>query len=505
MYKQSVVTNKGLALIAKTTLGSIVFTKIETGNGTYEEGEDLASRNDLKSVKQSFLISSVKKASDTRVRLRSVISNENLTEGYYINEIGLFATDPDEGEILYSITVAEGNGDYLSEFVSNVYSITLDTYVNVSNASNVTISSTGAYASSEDLAELRGEVEDTKDSIVTFTEASNYESINSGDKHSVILGKIKAFFRNGSFAGTLKVGSSNTVGTEYCFAQGTGSTASGDYSRANGWQAEATALAACADNRGKATGQYSSASNSAIASGNYSHAVNSATASGTGSFAANYSTAGYDYQSTVGKYNENKEENIFEVGNGESESNVSNAFEVKQDGTARSQGDVIANKDSDNPISLKQLKSNIDGLRNAFKVVYEKGIDNLYRIRITKNYITNEVNLHLDVLSNGIPNGSKILDFTTGQYLSGVTDGVAEYTTPESWSDMGVSATWGDVTGIAQFTSGSVGGCVLAISNSVKLQSQSYNEAMLYCHFDTSYTSIDTTSTTSSSTEEASE
>ena len=200
---------------------------------------------------------------------------------------------------------------------------------------------------------------------ITFTEAESYSGLVNNSTIGYIFGQIKAFFKNGSFGGTLKVGSSNEVGTDYCLAQGTGNKATGDYSRANGWQAEATALAACADNRGKATGQYASASNFATASGQYANASNYATASGTGSFATNYSTAGYDYQSTTGRFNHNKEDNLFEVGNGESESNVSNAFEVKNDGTARAQGDIVANKDSANPISLTELNSLLEALNTA--------------------------------------------------------------------------------------------------------------------------------------------
>ena len=364
-YRRSVITNKGLDLIGKGTLTSIVFTKIATGNGDYEEDEDLSSRTALKTQKQEFLISSYKPINTTRVKLRTVISNEGLDEGYYINEIGIYANDPDEGEILYAITVADGNGDYISEFVENVYTITLDQYINVSNSCIVSINNTGAYASTEDFEELRLQVEDTKDSIVTFSEAENFTDIQSGDNHATLFGKIKAFFKNGVFANTLKVGSYNEVGTDYCLAQGTGNKATGDYSRANGWQAEATALASSADNKAKATGQFSHASNTSVASGNYSHAINSATASGACSFATNYSTAGYDYQSTTGKYNNNKEDNLFEIGNGESESNVSNALEVKNDGTTSAQGDIVANKDSTNPISLTELNSLLAALNTA--------------------------------------------------------------------------------------------------------------------------------------------
>lgn len=68
-------------------------------------------------------------------------------------------------------------------------------------------------------------------------------------------------------------------------------------------------------------------------------------------------TAGFANQMTVGKNNANKENTLFEVGNGESEEECSNAFEVLRDGRAKVQGepteetDVVRLKDISNYVT----------------------------------------------------------------------------------------------------------------------------------------------------------
>lgn len=74
---------------------------------------------------------------------RKEYSNEPGTanETYYVKEIGIFATDPDEGEILYALAIAETDQwDYMPAFNDLLPStITIDFLLEVSNATDVTI------------------------------------------------------------------------------------------------------------------------------------------------------------------------------------------------------------------------------------------------------------------------------------------------------------------------------------------------------------------------------
>lgn len=163
-FKKAVITEKGLALVTKVQMGSttLKFTKIATGAGSYGD-EDVSTQTGLREKKQEFSLSSISVVDNDTVKIRTVISNAGLAEGYYIREIGLFAQDPDEGEILYSLAVAyDGQWDYLpAESEVSPSTINLDTFSSVANASTVTIQGgTGAYASAADLEALRKLVEE---------------------------------------------------------------------------------------------------------------------------------------------------------------------------------------------------------------------------------------------------------------------------------------------------------------------------------------------------------
>lgn len=146
-------------------------------------------------------------------------------------------------------------------------------------------------------------------------------------------------------------GGSNEVTGDYAHAEGTNNTASGNYSHvegnsniASGSQSHAEGFATraskgCAHAEGANT----------VASGDYSHA------------GGLHTVADYMAQTAIGKYNNNKSVNLFEVGNGADNSNRSNAFEVNDAGDATASG---------------QLKGNtvVDGAGNDLALLGELGL-----------------------------------------------------------------------------------------------------------------------------------
>lgn len=174
MFNKAVITARGLALDAKVSAGqtNAVFTAVKLGNGIYSGSEDLNTVIDMKSIKQSFGISSILITKNNMVRLRAIIDNVGVEEGYYISELGIYAQDPDYGEILYSIALGTNDKvDYQpSEIEIEGATSTFDTYVVISNAENVTIKTdTGAAASANDLEELR-KIVNEKASIIVMEE-----------------------------------------------------------------------------------------------------------------------------------------------------------------------------------------------------------------------------------------------------------------------------------------------------------------------------------------------
>lgn len=182
-FNSAVLTAKGINLLAKAQAGqtTIEFTKAVTGNGSYATGESLVGRTALKAQKQSFPISTISVVNESTVYLKFIVSNQqtggNLKAGYYVKEVGIFATDPDEGEILYAIATAVADQwDYLPAYNDLIPStITMEFYTEVDNASTVYLTAGGgAYVTQEDFEDFAEKHPDDKVYLYDQTTGDKY-------------------------------------------------------------------------------------------------------------------------------------------------------------------------------------------------------------------------------------------------------------------------------------------------------------------------------------------
>lgn len=108
------LTTKGIALQGKALLGeAIIFTKLKIGDGVLPAGITIDELNDLVNPIASISITRYERASATSVLVGGYFSNDDIGTAFYYREIGLFATDPDDGEILYAYGAAVGNPEYI--------------------------------------------------------------------------------------------------------------------------------------------------------------------------------------------------------------------------------------------------------------------------------------------------------------------------------------------------------------------------------------------------------
>lgn len=164
-FKQTVITKAAHNLIAKSLSGSanINFTRVATSKYDYKSFSQskLESLTSLEDIKQYVAVDKVEKIGEASVNVSVKITNANITEGYYVNTIGLFAMDPEEGEILYSVTVAETADYFPADNGVNCSGINLDLVTEVSNASNVNITVNYAgYATNEDIEKVNSHLND---------------------------------------------------------------------------------------------------------------------------------------------------------------------------------------------------------------------------------------------------------------------------------------------------------------------------------------------------------
>lgn len=133
------MTNKGIALQAKVEAGvTLTITKLKIGSGVLPSGTDIKTLTDLISPEQNLSIGA-KEPNGDYCKISSTISNVGLTAGYYVRELGVFAQDPDEGEILYMYTT-DGAPDYLpAEGGSTVISQEFSVNIAVSDATEIEV------------------------------------------------------------------------------------------------------------------------------------------------------------------------------------------------------------------------------------------------------------------------------------------------------------------------------------------------------------------------------
>ena len=106
IWENAVITTKGLALLAKLVAGNtLTITRAVTGSGYVTPGL-LQSQTAVTDIKQELTFSKVSYPSAGKCALPCRLKNDALDTGYTANQVGIYATDPDDGEILFFIAQA---------------------------------------------------------------------------------------------------------------------------------------------------------------------------------------------------------------------------------------------------------------------------------------------------------------------------------------------------------------------------------------------------------------
>lgn len=190
-FTKTRLTDKGLALLAKEGV-SVTITKVKTGNGEYQADETTGEMTQLKSEKQQFEVLSATKKSDTVYSIKFAMSNKELSEDYLFTEVGVYATDPDEGEILYAVCYATNeNADMIRKF-NDLFEFKAIIVLNiaVNDGGTVRIVSEGVYALAEDVQNLSEKFDEhIEDKNIHVTEAKQKKWNTVEDKVTKVEGK----------------------------------------------------------------------------------------------------------------------------------------------------------------------------------------------------------------------------------------------------------------------------------------------------------------------------
>ncbi|MED1941622.1 phage tail protein, partial [Cytobacillus firmus] len=135
-----IMTSRGRNLQVKAQTGvKLTFTRMAIGDGSLGSSSIL-ELNALKNERKSLNLTKLKPSTGGMALIGAVLSNQDITAGFYFREIGIFATDPDIGEILYCYGNAGSTADYIpagSGGSTDLIEKTININVIVGNAANV--------------------------------------------------------------------------------------------------------------------------------------------------------------------------------------------------------------------------------------------------------------------------------------------------------------------------------------------------------------------------------
>ena len=138
----TIIKKKGMQLISKLLASghALTFTKVEIGSGHAEEGTDLESLTRLVVYERNGHIAKCFPSPDKNMAsIVCQVSSIGTEEGFVATEAGLYAEDPDEGEILYAYLDMWDDPQYIyseSNAISKFFEITM--CIVVSKVENVT-------------------------------------------------------------------------------------------------------------------------------------------------------------------------------------------------------------------------------------------------------------------------------------------------------------------------------------------------------------------------------
>lgn len=113
-FADNAMTAAGSALVAKALTGQpIVFTKIVLGDGYMPANQTPENMTAMVSPRVEVPITKCAINNEGGAVVGGRWSNEGQSTGFYWRELGLFAQDPDEGEILYSYGNSGGTAEYI--------------------------------------------------------------------------------------------------------------------------------------------------------------------------------------------------------------------------------------------------------------------------------------------------------------------------------------------------------------------------------------------------------
>ena len=186
------------------TKGNLGFTRVTVGTGAIPSGYDPASMIDLAQYKMDGKISKCEADGDV-AKITMQISSVGIETGFTMTEMGVFAEDPDIGEILYAYLDMKEDPQYIyaeggeaQKFMEVTLEVAIGTATKVTAIINPESMITREQFDEEMATKVTtagGDIADTTVSAYTAV-TEEYPEPKAGDTMTTIIGKVVKFIQD---------------------------------------------------------------------------------------------------------------------------------------------------------------------------------------------------------------------------------------------------------------------------------------------------------------------
>ena len=197
VWENAVITKKGLSLLSKMVEGNTLYiTKAEAGSGYVTPGL-LDQQTSVSIPMKSLSLRTASYPEEGKCKLPCFLTNDGVPTGFTAKQVGIYATDPDEGEILFFIAqAASGTGTEVpSESEMLGYSAEWTFYFQYGQASAVNVTIDPANTVTRE--EMEGYVSEAIGNIKIEVDSFLIETSENPIQNKVVANELKNVYKKG--------------------------------------------------------------------------------------------------------------------------------------------------------------------------------------------------------------------------------------------------------------------------------------------------------------------
>lgn len=138
IWENAVITNKGIGLLGKLLAGETLnFSRVAVGSGRVNLAL-LREQTAITSEEMNAKINTLTPLENNMIMIPVLLTNDDVTHSFDLWQVGIYATDPEEGEILFFLAQTTSSIPIPTPDESSGYTVEWNFHVAISNDLKIT-------------------------------------------------------------------------------------------------------------------------------------------------------------------------------------------------------------------------------------------------------------------------------------------------------------------------------------------------------------------------------